>query len=143
MAKKKIERSGVIPYYIDDDGDIKMLMMKPANAAYGGTTYQVAKGKHDDGEDPLDAGMREAREEIGLFKGNVEHIHNLGVFLGRTHIFVAKIKDPDMFGDPSTPDEVAETKWLTPEQFKEEGRDLHKPIIKAAVRYIKKAEDID
>ncbi len=140
MGKKKVERSGVLPYYIED-GDIKIMFMKPSNAKYGGAEFQMAKGKHEPGESAKEAGMREANEELGLFKGNVEHTKNLGVFLGRTTVFVCKIKDPDMFGDCC--DETDETKWMTPEEFQKEGRDLHKPVIKAAVRYIKKKEDMD
>lgn len=141
MASKKITRGGVIPYYIDD-GKIKMMFMKSSNAKYGGPLPQVAKGRIEEGEDIEEGAFREAREELGLFKGNVEQSHKLGEFLGRTHVFVAKIKDPDMFGDPSTPEEVAEVLWMTPEEFQEGGRDLHKPMVKAAVRYIEKKENL-
>lgn len=138
MAKKKVERSGVIPYYIDE-GQIKMLFMKPSDARYGGDVFQIAKGKHEEGEDPLEAGLREANEELGLFKGNIDLTHKLGRFLGRTHIYVVRIKDPDMFGDPHF--ETEETRWMTPEEFYEVGRDLHKPVVKAAVRFIEKEEN--
>jgi ADP-ribose pyrophosphatase YjhB (NUDIX family) len=139
MSKKKIERSGVLPYYIDD-GEIKILFMRPSEPKYGGDVFQIAKGKHEEGETAEEAGLREGFEELGLYKGNIEHLHNLGVFLGRTTVFVAKIKDPEMFGDPHF--ETKETKWMTPEQFQSEGRDLHKPVVKAAVRYIEKKEKI-
>lgn len=139
MAKKKVKRAGVIPYYFDGE-TIKMMFMKPSNPKYGGSMFQVAKGKQEEGEDPEEAGFREAREELGLFKGNVVKTHDLGTFLGRTHIFLAKIDDPEMFGDPSTPEEVEEIKWLTPEEFQKEGRDLHKPIVKAAIRCIEKKD---
>lgn len=139
MAKKKVSRSGVLPYYIDK-GEIKILFMKPSDAKYGGSSFQIAKGKHEEGETAKEAGLREAGEELGLFKGNIEHTHALGKFLGRTHIFVSKIKDPDMFGDPHF--ETEETKWMTPDEFQSEGRDLHKPVVKAAVRYIEKAENL-
>lgn len=139
MSKKKTERAGVIPYYIDD-GQIKMMFMKPSDPKYGGASFQIAKGKQEEGEEPLEAGLREANEELGLFKGNVTATHNLGKFLGRTHIYVAKIKDPDMFGD--TCDETEETSWMTPEEFQADGRDLHKPIVKAAVRHIKEKENL-
>lgn len=140
MAKKKIERSGVLPYYIDE-GQIKILFMKPSNPKYGGSSFQMAKGKHEEGEGPEEAGLREAGEELGLFKGNIERTHKLGNFLGRTHVYVCKIKDTDMFGDFC--DETAETKWMTPEEFQAEGRDLHKPVVKAAVRYIQRTEGME
>lgn len=137
MAKKKIYRSGVIPYYIKD-GEILMLFMKPSKPKFGGDVFQIAKGKHEKGESALEAGMREANEELGLFSGNVNNIHELGEFLGRTTMFVAEIEDPDKFGDPHF--ETSEVKWMSPEEFQKEGRDLHKPVVKAAVRWIKKQD---
>ena len=139
MAKKKIYRSGVLPYYIDE-GEIKILFMRPSNPKYGGDVFQMAKGKHEEGETPLEAGLREAGEELGLFSGNIEKTHSLGNFLGRTTVYVVKIKDPEMFGDPHF--ETEETKWMTPEEFQAEGRDLHKPVVKAAVRWISKQEKL-
>lgn len=135
MPKKKISRSGVLPYYIEE-GEIKLLFMRPSNKKYSGDTFQIAKGKHEEGESAKEAGLREANEELGLFKGNVKDTHKLGVFLGRTTIYVCEIKDPDMFGDPCH--ETKETKWMTPKEFQKEGRDLHKPIVNAAIRWIKR-----
>ncbi len=140
MSKSKIYRSGVLPYHIDEEGILKLLFMRPSDPKFGGDSFQIAKGKHEEGEDAETAGLREAEEELGLFSGNVEVLTRLGKFLGRTSMFVAKVKDPDMFGDPCY--ETAETKWMTPEEFQEEGRDLHKPVVKAAVRYIKNVEGL-
>ena len=134
MAKKKIYRAGVIPYIIED-GEIQMLFMKPSKTKYGGNVFQIAKGKYEKGETAMEAGMREAKEELGLFGGNVEHLDELGTFMGRTTIFVAQIKDKDMFGEPHY--ETAEVKWMTPKDFQSYGRDLHRPVVKAAVRKIK------
>jgi 8-oxo-dGTP pyrophosphatase MutT (NUDIX family) len=139
MTKQKIYRSGIIPYYIKE-GEIHMFFMKPSDPKFGGDIFQIAKGKHEDGEDPQTAGIREGKEELGLFEGNITAIHNLGKFLGRTHVFICKIKDPEMFGEPHF--ETAETKWMTPEEFQAEGRDLHKPVVKATVRYITEVEEL-
>ena len=139
MSKKKVIRSGIMPYYIEEN-EIKILFMKPSNPKYGGDTFQIAKGKHEDGESPEEAGLREGNEELGLFSGNIDHIHELGEFLGRTHMFVARINDPDLFGDPHH--ETGDVKWMTPTEFQAEGRDLHKPVVKAAVRYIEKKEEL-
>ncbi len=136
---KKINRSGILPYYVEE-GTIKMMFMRPADPKFGGDTYQIAKGKHEDGESAEEAGLREGREELGLFRGNVSDIHNLGKFLGRTDMFVVKINDPDMFGDPDH--ETGSTRWMTPEEFQAEGRGLHKPVVKAAVRFIEEKEDL-
>jgi len=138
MDKEKIYRAGVIPYYVKD-GEIKMLFMKPANPKFGGKCFQIAKGKQEDGESDKETAFREASEELGLFKGNVVHKHDLGNFLGRTRIYLAEIKDPKMFGDPD--DETGEVKWMTADEFISVGRDLHRPIIKAAKRWIDKKKD--
>jgi len=135
MSKKKIMRSGVLPYYIEEN-TVKMLFMRPSDPKFGGDTFQIAKGKQEEGEDSQTAGLREGKEELGLFSGNIEEIHNLGKFLGRTDIFVVKITDPQLFGDPCF--ETAETRWMTLEEFQNEGRGLHIPIVKAAVRLIEK-----
>lgn len=140
MTKKKVERSGVIPYYLDNDGKVQMLFMIPSDSKYGGDLPQIAKGKREEGETELETGLREAREELGLFKGNVIETYMLGSFLGRTTIYVCKIEDPTMFGDPHF--ETKATTWMTPDQFQQEGRDLHKPVVKAAVRLIKDKEGL-
>jgi 8-oxo-dGTP pyrophosphatase MutT (NUDIX family) len=137
MTKKTINRAGAIPYFINEDGEIEMMFMKPSDPKFGGDTYQIAKGKCEEGETIEETGIREAGEELGLFKYNIDgDTHNLGTFLGRTTIFVCKVKDKEMFGDPCF--ETGSTIWWTPEQFEEKGRPLHRPIIKAAVRWINK-----
>lgn len=136
--KKIVYRAGVIPYFINEDGEILMMFMKPSDTEYGGDSFQLAKGKVDDNESALVAALREAKEELGLFIGNVIFTKELGVFMGRTTVFLTKIKRQDMFGEPSY--ETSAVKWMTQEQFMEEGRDLHKPVVQAAVRMIHKLE---
>jgi 8-oxo-dGTP pyrophosphatase MutT (NUDIX family) len=137
MAKKIIYRAGVIPYIVED-GEVKMLFMRPSDGKYGGDVFQLAKGKFEEGETAEEAGLREASEELGLFSGNVEQLTELGVFMVRTTVFIAKIKDKDHFGEPHF--ETKEVKWMTAKEFQATGRDLHKPVIKAAVRKIEKLE---
>jgi 8-oxo-dGTP pyrophosphatase MutT (NUDIX family) len=133
MAKKKINRGGLIPYFVKD-GEIHMLFMKPSRPKYGGDSFQIAKGKQEPNEGITQTAIREAGEELGLFTGNIVHLDSLGVWLGRTTIFIAEIKDPTMFGDPTTPDEVKEVKWMTLPEFMSVGRGLHKAIVQAAHR---------
>lgn len=136
--KTLVFRAGTIPYIIED-GEIKMMFMKPANIEYGGDTFQLAKGKVEDGETNEQAALREAREELGLFIGNVSLTEELGTFMGRTTVYVAKIKDRDMFGEPSF--ETSDVTWMTLDEFMELGRDLHKPIVQAAARLINRIEE--
>ncbi len=140
MGKEKIYRAGVIPYYIKDD-EIQMLFMQPSNSAFGGEKFQVSKGKREKNESDKEAAFREAGEELGLFKGNVVNDHDLGNFLGRTRVYVAKIKDPKMFGDPQF--ETGAVKWMSPDEFDDTGRSLHRAIVKAAARWIKETEKLD
>lgn len=136
-----VYRAGAIPYIIED-GQIQMLFMRPSFHEFGTFTYQIPKGKvEEDDENHLLAALRECREEVGLFLGNVIRTDEVGVFMGRTTVFVTKIKNKDMFGLPS--DETESVKWMTPEQFQLEGRDLHRPTVSAAVRLIKKLEGMD
>lgn len=126
---KKVYRAGTIPYIVED-GVVKMMFMRPSDSEYGGDKLQLAKGKVEDGERTMDAALREAKEELGLFVGNVVRTEEVGVFMGRTTVYVAKIKDRIMFGEPSF--ETAETAWLTLDEFLAEGRELHRPVVQAA-----------
>lgn len=137
--KKVVFRAGTIPYIVEN-GQVLMMFMKPSNPDYGGDTFQIAKGKVEDGEEVKTAALREAKEELGLFIGNVILTEELGVFMGRTSVYVAKVKNRDMFGEPSF--ETSEVAWMTVEQFCETGRDLHRPVVKAAYRKIVALEQL-
>ena len=141
MATEKIYiyRAGVIPYVIEND-KIVMMFMKPSDPTYGGNQFQVSKGHVEPGESSVEAAIREGEEELGLFKGNILNIVDLGVFLGRSTFFIARIADADMFGD--TDKETAAVKWMTLEEFEKDGRQLHVPVVKAAVRKIMAIEQL-
>jgi 8-oxo-dGTP diphosphatase len=139
MNKTKKLRGGVIPYHITD-GQTEMLFMVPSDAEYGGADWQVAKGKVDPGETVKECAFREACEELGLFMPNITEEYELGEF-ANIGVWIAKIEDKNLFGEPHW--ETGDTKWMTAEQFEEEGRDLHKPIVKAAVRLINRKEKND
>ena len=134
---KKVNRAGLIPY-VKEEGEILMLFMKPSNKKFGGASFQIAKGKQEENEELKETALREAKEELGLFKGNVGRIDELGVWLGRTTVFVCEVKKKDMFGDPHY--ETGGTKWMTLEEFEKEGRSIHIPVVKAAHRKITKTK---
>lgn len=138
---KKVYRAGLIPYYKNGSNEIEMMFMMPddPHSRWGGEVYQIAKGKVDEGEQPEETAVREAQEELGLFRPNIDgKLNLLGRFLGRTDVYVARIKDKNMFGD--TCFETKSTTWMTKEEFLKEGRELHRPIIKAAFRLIERKE---
>lgn len=138
---RKVHRAGLIPYIVED-GEIKLMFMKPTLevAEWSGDAFQIAKGKIEDGETAVGAAIREAHEELGLFRGNVVLTEEVGIFMGRTTVFISKVKNKDMFGLPS--DETSDTTWMTEAEFLEYGRDLHKPVVQACVRLIRKVEDM-
>lgn len=138
---KKVHRAGLIPYIVED-GEIKMMFVKPTAevAEWSTDTFQIAKGKIEDGETAEGAAIREAREELGLFRGNVVLTEEVGVFMGRTTVFISKVKNKDMFGLPS--EETSDVTWMTEDEFLEEGRDLHKMVVQACVRAIKRIEGL-
>jgi ADP-ribose pyrophosphatase YjhB (NUDIX family) len=156
--KTLVYRAGTIPYVVEN-GEILMLFMKPSCAEFGGSLvetvhpdgtttsefvakWQIAKGKVEETDETTKAAaLREAKEEVGLFIGNVLLTEEVGVFMGRTTLFVVKVKDRDMFGSPGY--ETEDVAWLTENQFIVEGRSLHAPVVQAAVRMIKKLENME
>ena len=137
--KVLIYRAGTVPYIVEN-GQVLMMFMRPSNTEFGnGEYFQIAKGRVEGDEDMQTAAIREAKEELGLFMGNVSLIEEVGTFMGRTTVFLAKIKSRDMFGLPD--EETADTAWMTLEQFLADGRDLHKPVVAAVHRQICRSEE--
>ncbi len=140
--KHLVYRAGLVPYIVESDGTIRMMFMRPSNYEYGTFTYQLAKGKvEDDDETFYDAAIREAKEELGLFVGNIIKTEEVGNFMGRTMVYVSKVKNKDMFGAYS--DETDSTTWMTLDEFMDRGRDLHKPVVQSVYRTIMKMENSD
>ena len=71
-GKKLVYRAGVIPFIFEGD-QLLMMFMRPSHPDYGGDQLQIAKGKVEDNEDTKETALREGREELGLFKGNIEY----------------------------------------------------------------------
>lgn len=128
--REKVYRAGVIPFFVNDDGTIEMNFMIPSETRYGGSDPQFCKGKVEKGESEEDTAIREAIEELGLKESNVEWFSFLGIYLGRTYIYICEVKDKNDFDTPHY--ETAETVWLTLEQFQKIGRELHRPVIREA-----------
>ncbi|MCB1712082.1 MAG: NUDIX domain-containing protein [Candidatus Riesia sp.] len=147
--KQKIFRAGIIPYIINNDGEIEMLFMKPAHTLFGADIdpvtgdlimkYQLAKGRIEKGEDALTAAIREGCEETGLVKENIMATWYIGTFLGRTEVFVAKCLDKENFTE--TDIETESVKWLTIDQFEKEGRELHMELVETAHMIIEMNEE--
>lgn len=132
----RVLRSGVIPFYIDNQGEIQMYFMKPSDPKFGGPDFQVAKGQVDEGESIFDAGLREAAEELGLKTENITDVLHLGHYLHTITVYIAAIVDPSDFDMPDR--ETGATVWFTLDEFLAEGRELHADIIRDAHEKITK-----
>lgn len=139
FERKLIYRAGVIPYILEND-KLLMMFMRPSDSTYGGSDWQLAKGKVEDDEDHQHAALREGKEELGLFVGNINKLTEVGVFMGRTSVYVAGVRSKDMFGEPS--DETDATMWLSVEEFGMIGRELHQPVVKSAFDKIVEVEGL-
>lgn len=131
--RKLIYRAGTIPF-IFENGKLLMMFMRPSDTMFGGDAWQLAKGKVEDDEDHQHAALREGKEELGLLLGNIVRTTEVGVFMGRTTVFVSEVRSRDMFGEPS--DETDDTIWLTLDEFNMVGRELHRPVVRAAYEKI-------
>lgn len=140
--KNLVYRAGLIPYRITIDNNIEMLFMFPAHEEWGGGhVAQMAKGRIEPGETAKEAAIREAREEVGLFPSCIDgDVIELGVFLGRTTVFICKMKPDAVFGFPG--EETGEVAWMTPEEFELVGRELHRTVVNVAVSTIRLLEGI-
>jgi 8-oxo-dGTP pyrophosphatase MutT (NUDIX family) len=127
MKIKKV-KAAFIPYYQN-----KILTCLSSNPLFGGPHFALCKGQIDKGETVEQAAIREAEEELGLretnLAGPVKHLGNFSTFNYMLSVYFAEVKDPDAFNLPCW--EIAETKWMTWEEFKEIGREQHRPIVNA------------
>lgn len=127
-GQKKIWRAGLIPYFLNDEGKVEMMFMIPSDQTYGGSSPQIAKGRIEDGEDPQETAIREAKEELGLITANIiGDVEYLGVHLGRTHMYTCRIKSKDLFGVFSF--ETDDVVWMSEDEFRQTGRDIHRDVV--------------
>lgn len=136
-------KAGLLPYLRTKDG-LKLLFCLSSNPAFGGDRFMISKGGVDPGETPRDAAIREAVEEMGLVQSNLAGPVQTG-WSGilrsdvtsnqyQLSIFIVEVKDPNNFGPHDY--EIAERRWMTPEEFYKVGRREHVPIVKTCVEKI-------
>lgn len=129
----KVERAGLIPYCLTANG-LKMLFMYPSDTKYGGPYFQIAKGRIDEGEEPMTSAIREAEEELGIRSEYLTDLKYFGKILGRTSLYFAKYPEDGPLDKPCF--ETGEVKWMTVDEFASQGRPLHYPIVKEVVNRI-------
>jgi 8-oxo-dGTP pyrophosphatase MutT (NUDIX family) len=124
-------KAGMIPYYIDTDGEIKMLFQESSDPDFGGPDPMISKGGLDKGETLLECAMREGLEELGLTTDNYNepvHMWKSTMYGYELNVFMCKVKDPDALVEPDY--ETKAVHWLSLSEFEEVGRPDHKFIVR-------------
>jgi len=129
---EKRARAGLIPYMRNNDGSIQYLMMVSSDPKFGGPRPMISKGKIEKGESKLEAAIREAEEELGLRRANIEMftlqmiadervvLHSGAYSLA---LYACEIKDRYDFGKWC--DETEYITWMSLDDFREHGRKDH------------------
>src|SRR5690606_5341748 len=117
------------------------MFMKPSDPRFGGPDWQIAKGRVEGDDDNITTALREGEEELGLKEDNINYVSEMGMYLGRTSVFVCFVKNKNDFGHFHY--ETGDVIWLTLKEFEEHGRDLHKPIVRAAEEFILRTHQMD
>jgi 8-oxo-dGTP pyrophosphatase MutT (NUDIX family)/predicted nucleic acid-binding Zn ribbon protein len=135
-----LQKAGFLPYHRDASGQVRFLFVLSSDPACGGDRFMVAKGNVDKGETTMQAGLREGKEECGVRQNNLipgtvklgwrDYITDM-LETTALSIFMGEVKDPNAFDTPDY--EIAETKWMTPEEFYQTGRKSHIPIVRGCV----------
>jgi predicted NUDIX family NTP pyrophosphohydrolase len=135
-----VNRAGLIPFYVNEHNDIVMLFMVPTDNEWIDSVPQISKGRLEQDEMLLKAAIREAKEELGLKSSNLIRIEPIGQY-STIMFYVGQINNPVDF-DPFDTTETQKTVWLTLEQYQEEGRALHLPVVIDAVNLAKEMNDV-
>lgn len=123
-------RGGVVPYFYDNN-ELYVHLMIPSNKDFGGIYPQIAKGVINKGEDIKSGSIREAEEELGFKKdnvdGNIELLKDYNMKGMKLHIYIAKVIDPDNFNRPHY--ETGWSSWLQIDDAIEKCANYQKPIL--------------
>lgn len=137
----------MIPYMRGEDGTLEYLMMVSSDPKFGGPRPMISKGKIEDGEDRLEAAIREAEEELGLKRRNIREgsIRDLADERVTLHsgtydltLYSCEIMDRYDFG--MWCDETEYTVWMTLEEFREDGRKDHIKYVEMLENSVKALE---
>ena len=140
-------KAGFLPYHTDDSGVTRFLFCLTSNPKFGGTRFAISKGTIERGENELEAALREAEEELGLRQSNIVpktlKLAWRGNIKGKKKtqflpIFTAQILDPAEFGPSDS--EIAETKWMTLDEFLKSGKRSHTKIVEKIAKRLPKLQ---
>ena len=119
-------RGALLPYYRDTNV-LRYLVHIPSDPKYGGTQWQLGKGKIDPGETAIQAAVREGFEELGIEQTNFKEEPKLFGTFKKVAAFVVEVIDCNDLVAPGS--ETLKVFWLTNDEFQQVGRDIHKYII--------------
>jgi 8-oxo-dGTP pyrophosphatase MutT (NUDIX family) len=132
MSKEYTERSGLIPYYKDESGDIMVCLMIPSDPDFGGDRPQIAKGRIEENLDAERNAIKEAEEELGYIHKDhyeVKHLcYNAGILFYYVEVDDMELTD---FGV-----ETGEVLWLESKEALKDIRDWQKNILKKMLKII-------
>ena len=132
---KDKDKAGLIPFYREEDGTIKFLMMIASNPQFGGFKPMISKGSVEEGELVEECAIREAVEELGLvvdncigdpFKIFEDYVQLRSVEYFLT-VYAVEVASKQNFIEPGS--ETKFTSWMTYESFMGRGRKDHQPLV--------------
>jgi len=107
----KKEKSGGIPYIVNDDGSYEYLFMIPSNPKFGGIYPQIAKGIIDKDETSKEACLREVKEELGVVScETIFHLFNTKFKRSKLHLYGVKLTNKNELIKPHY--ETEKVIWL-------------------------------
>jgi 8-oxo-dGTP pyrophosphatase MutT (NUDIX family) len=65
VASIEESRAGLVPYSVTNDKYF-VAMMKPTDPKYGGSDFQLCKGRIDGNDTPEETAVKECKQELGL-----------------------------------------------------------------------------
>jgi len=140
MGKQR--KAGFIPYFFDETiGKFKYLMMVSSDARFGGDKPMVSKGGQDPGETDEETALREAEEELGLVRSNLNDFWHLAKKSYKNHklsVFAGEVNEVSKFTKPCY--ETEYTLWMTAEDFLKEGREDHRDFIERLEGILRKTK---
>ncbi|ASV44340.1 hypothetical protein PBI_SCTP2_325 [Salicola phage SCTP-2] len=141
---KIVRRAGIIPYIIDNDGNIHVYTMIPSDPDYGGTQPQIAKGKMHNNLTSEQTAWNEGEEELGLIKSNTKNFELLKVYpYNQDHsgsndnlaVYIVEVIDSEKWNEPHY--ETGWSGWINITNNLSKIRDIQQNIFKDLHSHIK------
>ena len=125
-----VPKAGIVPFLSNG----LALFAVSSDVKFGGDKPAIAKGEIDKGETPIEAGIREGEEELGLLKTNFTDTPFLcwhGKLSGldatyTMHVYAVQVNDKGAFGPHDF--ETSHTVWMSREDFNSAGRSSQRHI---------------